>query len=225
MSVRFGFPPVLLVVLLLAGIPGLRPATAQAVPHLKPEPGRLLVANRGMRDPRFAQAVILMVKYQEEGALGLIINQPTEVTLAELLPEVEELRTREDRVYLGGPVAKDGMMFLLRSESEPADAKHVFADIYVSPSRELFDKMVVEDGARFRSYIGYAGWAPGQLESELRREDWHVIPGNPDVVFSERPNTVWEKLIKQTEVLFADAMQRLRPPPHSTPWPSALRLR
>ena len=77
--------------------------------------------------------------------------------------------------------------------------------------------MVVEDGVRLRSYIGYAGWAPGQLENELQREDWHVIPGNPDMVFSERPDTVWEKLIKQTEVLFADAMQRLRPSARSTP--------
>ncbi len=160
-----------------------------------------------MRDPRFAKSVILMVRYEEEGALGLIINQPTDVLLADLLPDVEKLKDRDDRVYLGGPVAKNGMMFLMRSDAPPADTQRIFADVYVSSSRERFDEVIVQDEARFRSYVGYAGWAPGQLESELRRDDWHVLPGEADMVFGEHPDSIWKTLIEQTEFLFASARE------------------
>ena len=215
--VRHGVLPVFLFLLQLAGVPYLSPAAAQNVPQPAPKPGRFLVAGRRMGDPRFARSVILMVRYEDEGALGLIINKPSEITLAKLLPEMAGLKTPNDLVYRGGPVARDGMMFLLRSESMPEQAQHVFADIYVSPSRKLFDKMVVEDDVRLRSYIGYAGWAAGQLESELRREDWHVVPADPDTVFTERPDTLWKTLIEQTEVLFARVLPRLPPPMHARP--------
>ena len=193
----------LILFLLTAAVPLARQAAAQGAPGVKLEAGRLLVASRKMRDPRFAKSVILILRYEEQGALGLIVNQPTVVLLADLLPEVKDLKERGDRVYLGGPVDKNGMMFLLRSDSPPADARRIFADVYVGAGRERFDEVIVQDGARFRSYVGYAGWAPGQLEGELKREDWHVLPGDADVVFSGAPEGVWDKLIKKTEVFFA----------------------
>ena len=193
----------LILFLLTAVVPLARQAAAQGSPGVKLEAGRLLVASRKMRDPRFAKSVILILRYEEQGALGLIVNQPTVVLLADLLPEVKDLKERGDRVYLGGPVDKNGMMFLLRSDSPPADARRIFADVYVGAGRERFDEVIVQDGARFRSYVGYAGWAPGQLEGELKREDWHVLPGDADVVFSSSPEGVWDNLIKKTEVFFA----------------------
>jgi putative transcriptional regulator len=204
--VRRGSLAVLLILFLLAAIlPHARPAAAQNAPRTKLQPGSFLVASRKMRDPRFAKSVILIVRYEEKGALGLIVNQPTEVLLADLLPNVEKLKDRDDRVYLGGPVAKNGMMFLMRSDAAPADTQRIFADVYVSSSRERFNEVIVQDEARFRSYVGYAGWAPGQLESELRRHDWHVLPGKADAVFSEHPDGIWKTLIEQTEFLFASA--------------------
>ena len=170
---------------------------------MKPAAGRFLVANRRMRDPRFVKSVILLVRYGEKGALGLIVNQPSGVKLAELLPEAEQLKDRDDTVYIGGPVAQDGMMMLLRAETEPEGAEHIFADVYVSPSRDVLDRLVANGADNFRSYVGYAGWAPGQLDHELERQDWHVTPGDADVVFSPAPASVWDKLIKQTDVLFA----------------------
>jgi putative transcriptional regulator len=186
--------------------------------RVKLEPGRFLVASRKMRDPRFAETVILIVRYEDKGALGLIVNQPTVALLSDLLPEVEELKERDDRVYLGGPVAKNGMMFLLRSDNPPADSQLIFADVYVSSSRERFDEVIVQDQARFRSYVGYAGWAPGQLEGELRREDWHVLPGDADVVFSSSPEGIWGKLIKKTEVIFASLRWYAGQLPSSRGW-------
>lgn len=176
---------------------------AQRLGEMKPAAGRLLVANRQMRDPRFAESVILLVRYGEEGALGVIINRPSKVKLAELLPDAAQLKDRPDPVYIGGPVARDGMMLLLRSEEKPEGAKHVFADVYVSPSREVLDRLVAADDRNFRAYVGYAGWAAGQLEYELERQDWHVLPGDADMVFAEDTESVWDKLIQQTEMLFA----------------------
>ena len=181
---------------------------AQSSNGMEPAVGHLLIAARGMRDPRFAKSVILLIRYEDKGALGLIVNKPSATKLADLLPEAEELKDRKDPVYVGGPVARDGMMLMLRSENPPDEANHVFADIYVSPSRNVLDELVAEDNRDFRTYIGYAGWAAGQLESELERQGWHVLPSDPDMVFAEEPESVWDTLIEQTEVLFA----RLRQP-------------
>ena len=180
---------------------------AQQFSGMKPAVGRLLIADRGMRDPRFAKSVILLIRYEEKGALGLIVNKPSDVKLADLLPDAEELKDRDDPVYVGGPVARDGMMLMLRSEEPPGEANHVLADIYVSPSRDLLDRLVAEGDRRFRTYVGYAGWAPGQLEGELKRGDWHVLPSDPEMVFAAEPESVWDELIKQTEVLFAGLRQ------------------
>lgn len=184
---------------------------AQQFSGMKPAVGRLLVADRGMRDPRFAKSVILLIRYEDKGALGLIVNKPSDTRLAELLPDAEELEGRDDPVYIGGPVARDGMMLMLRSEDPPEEANHVFADIYVSPSRDVLDRLIAEGDSNFRTYVGYAGWAPGQLEGEIERGDWHVLPSDPEMVFAVEPNSVWDELIKQTEVLFAGLRQ---PQPH-----------
>lgn len=180
---------------------------AQQSMGMEPAVGRLLVADRRMRDPRFAKSVILLIRYEEKGALGLIVNKPSDTKLADLLPEAEELKDREDPVYVGGPVARDGMMLMLRSDDPPDQANHVFADIYVSPSRDVLDQLIAADNRDFRTYIGYAGWAAGQLESEIERQDWHVLPSDPDMVFAEEPESVWDTLIEQTEVLFARLRQ------------------
>jgi len=202
-------PPTLALALLLGlalGLPG--PLNAQRLGEMEPAVGRLLVANKRMRDPRFFHSVILLVKFDaEKGALGVIVNQPSRVKLAELLPEAEELKDRDDPVFNGGPVARDGMMILLRSDTEPEGAERIFGDIYVSPSREVLDRLVAAGDRSFRTYIGYAGWAPGQLESELERKDWHVLRGDPEMVFAEETDSVWDKLIKQTEMLFAGLRQ------------------
>ena len=179
---------------------------------MKPAAGRFLVANRRMRDPRFVKSVILLVSYGAKGAMGLIVNQPSGVKLAELLPEADQLKDRGDTVYIGGPVAQDGIMLLLRAETEPEGAEHVFADVYVSPDRDVLDRLVARDSGNFRSYVGYSGWAPGQLDHELERRDWHVTPGDADLVFSPVPASVWDKLIKQTDMLFAAGAGPLFPP-------------
>ena len=98
--------------------------------------GMFLIASRGLSDPNFSESVVLLLEYDAKGALGLIVNRPTDVPLTDLLPEVEELKERSDVVYVGGPVSKNRIVLLMRSEQHPRESGRVFADTYVSSSME-----------------------------------------------------------------------------------------
>jgi putative AlgH/UPF0301 family transcriptional regulator len=89
------------------------------------------------------------------------------------------------------------LFLLVRSADEPEDSRRVLEDVFVSQSRELLEQLAGEnDGTDpFRLYVGYAGWAPGQLDHEVARGDWHVVAADGDAVFSERPKEIWNRLI------------------------------
>jgi putative transcriptional regulator len=157
--------------------------------------GKLLVAQRQLKDPNFSRTVVLLLHYDGHGATGLIINRPSEVKLAELLPEMEELKGRKDPAYFGGPVDGGGLFLLARSELKLEEASSVVDGVWVSRSRDLLERLLADDGKRsFRVYVGYAGWAPHQLDAEIERGDWHVTTATADDVFDDRPDDVWFRL-------------------------------
>lgn len=163
-----------------------------------PEPatGRFLIATRQLTAPTFARSVVLLVAYGTQGAVGLIINRPTQLALGSLVPDEESLRERPDRVHVGGPVAHGAVMLLIRAEAPPANAERVLGDVWVSRSATALRQAVAAglDARRLRAYVGYAGWAAGQLDAEIARGDWHVAPGEADLVFSDSPDEVWPQL-------------------------------
>ena len=161
--------------------------------------GMFLVAGRGLGDPNFSRSVVLLLEYDAKGALGLIVNRPTEVQLNDLLPDVEELKERADIVYLGGPVSKNQIVVLMRSDQHPPHAGRVFADTYVSSSMETLKQAVSmsRDGGTFRAFVGYAGWGPGQLDQEVSRADWHVSPAEEAIVFERASDEIWPELIEK----------------------------
>jgi putative transcriptional regulator len=158
--------------------------------------GKFLVASRSLRDPNFAETVILLVDYDAGGALGVVVNRPTEVALIEALPEVGELRRRKDVVYLGGPVARDRMLLLVRAREQPPQSLRVFDRVFASGSLDALRKSMAR-GDAIRAYAGYTGWGPGQLDMEVARGDWFIGPADSDAVFAERPATVWDTLIER----------------------------
>jgi putative transcriptional regulator len=171
-------------------------------------PGKLLVAHRDLPDPNFAETVILVMHYDETGAMGLIINRQTTVPLKRALREFVSAQERSDPVYLGGPVSRTGARALARSATAPAEARHIFADIYVVTGKESLEALLgsAKSGPQtLRVYFGYAGWAPGQLESEIDAGMWHVLGGDPAVVFDLDPASVWSRMIERTEVHVAHA--------------------
>ncbi|MDE2148465.1 MAG: YqgE/AlgH family protein [Gammaproteobacteria bacterium] len=171
-------------------------------PGVVPGVGRFLVANRQVPGG-FAHSVILLVEVNQVGALGLVVNRPTQLRLAGLLPRVDELKGRQDPVYLGGPVAIDHLTLLIRSKAAPPDAVRVLGDVYVSASLETLRAVAgkASAGDRFRAYVGYAGWAPGQLGFEIARGDWLVVPANADDVFADDADGLWRQLIHQQDYI------------------------
>lgn len=147
----------------------------------------------------FSQSVILLIDAGPDGALGVIVNRPTTLLLAKLLPDVDEIRGRGDPVYLGGPVSPDHLMLLIRSKTAPPDATHVAGNVYASGSLKTLRAVAGKKSGRatFRAYVGYAGWAPGQLDSEIARGDWLVVPSDEDSVFTKDPSELWHKLIRE----------------------------
>ncbi len=168
--------------------------------------GKFLVASRSLRDPNFAKTVVLLTDYSDQGAMGLIINRATDVRLAEVLPETEGLENSSDTIYIGGPVARRGMMLLIRSDESPKNARRVLDGLYLSSRRSVLETMTSEGaGDSFRVYSGHSGWGPGQLEGETEQGAWHVFPGDIPTVFDPNLSDVWKRLIDQTTMRFASA--------------------
>ena len=157
--------------------------------------GKFLVASRSLHDPNFSETVILLVEYDRDGgAIGVVVNRPTAVALVDALPEVRELRKRKDVIYLGGPVALDRMLLLVRARQQPPQSQRVFDRVFASGSLDALRRSMAR-GDAIRAYAGYAGWGPGQLDMEVSRGDWFIGPADSDAVFTERPTTVWGDLV------------------------------
>ena len=172
------------------------PRHLPAADDLAPAAGRFLVADRGMGDPRFARTVILLVDYSADGALGLIVNRPTLMSLAHAFPDRGSDAGKRGVLWFGGPVAMNSASMLLDTTRQPEGARRVFSSVHYSNSRELLDSMLGSDpDSRFRVYSGYAGWSPGQLDSELARGDWRVKEARVEQVFPKDGEGLWRLLI------------------------------
>lgn len=175
------------------GVPGSREELAK---------GKFLVAGRRLRDPNFSETVVLLIEYGPEGAMGLVINRPSNVKLSTVFPDVKELKQRKDTVYVGGPVAVNQMLMLIRSTQTPAASTPVIKNVYMSASWKLLEGLLKKEGAeqQFRLYAGYAGWAPSQLDFERTRGDWHVLKADADSVFALEPKALWQELIRRATI-------------------------
>ena len=175
-------------------------------PERKLSAGKFLVASPGLRDPGFAKTVVLLTDYSDQGAVGLIINRATDVRLAAVLPETNGLKDRSDTIYVGGPVARRGIMLLIRADQPPENATLVLDGLYVSSNRTMLETMLSEaDSNRFRVYSGHSGWGPGQLVDEMEQGAWHVFPADASTVFDPNVSDVWQRLIDHTQMRFASA--------------------
>lgn len=178
------------------------------VPHLKEAEsapakgfnlfkGKFLVAAGNMRDPRFAKSVVLLTYYGASGASGIIINHPSEVKLSDVMPDVGG-GGGAVKVYFGGPVEIGRMMLLVRAADAPEESVRVFADVYVSTSVALLERLLKDKDApkTFRVYAGYAGWVSGQLEREVMKGVWQIVDGEAEAVFAKEPLSLWPGLIR-----------------------------
>jgi putative transcriptional regulator len=173
--------------------------------------GNILVASEKLGDPNFAESVVLIVHYDEDdGTVGVIINRRTEVPLSRIFPKAKH--ATQDPVYMGGPVAITAIQGLLRLPDKTDQATHVMADIFVTGAKDLIEKSIASrlDPSKFRVYLGYAGWAPGQLEAEIQLGAWSVVNPDPKIVFDADPDSLWSRLIQESHMQTASLARRLQ---------------
>ena len=166
--------------------------------------GKLLVASRSLGDPDFAQTVVLLVRYDEKGVLGLVLNRRTDVPLSQVL-DLKAAKDRSDPVYLGGPVERSIVFALYKSPVKMEKAENIFAGVYLISSKDLFKKIlsVRPDPNVFHVYLGYAGWTPDQLRNEVHLGAWYIFPADASTVFNSAPDSLWLQMIQKTELQWA----------------------
>lgn len=159
--------------------------------------GKLLVASQQLRDPNFARSVVLMLEHSEQGALGVVLNQPSPKSIEHVWESMDaEPVSCDQPVYLGGPVP--GPLIALH-RSEPLGERCVLPGLYMSVQRDVIDQLVRQADEPLRLYSGHSGWGDGQLEGELELGGWHTVEAKIDDVFADLQDidSLWQRVLKR----------------------------
>jgi putative transcriptional regulator len=154
----------------------------------------LLVASPGLYDPNFRKTVVLMAEHNEEGALGLVLNHPAEVTVHETVPPLAAATGPDDLLFIGGPVQPTDVVIL----AHLADAQRLDLPIMngIGILTGILEDDILEDARAVRVFAGYSGWGPGQLEYELEEDSWLTLPALPSDAFAD-PEQLWADVVRR----------------------------
>ncbi len=155
--------------------------------------GQFLIASPHLRDPNFAQSVVLLLEHHEEGALGMIINRESHISLRDVWTGMNHESCPCDLcLSIGGPV--QGPMICLHGHPQYAESE-IVPGVYVATEQELLGSLVTQDLQPFRFFTGYSGWGPGQLEGEIESGGWLKAHGTAEHVFSQDFTKVWHDVL------------------------------
>jgi putative transcriptional regulator len=160
-----------------------------------PSKGMLLVATPPLADPNFDRTVVLVLEHGDGGAIGLVLNRPSETPVADALPGWEDLAAEPATVFAGGPVSTDAAIALGAARHTGAGGgwEPLVGDVgTIDLHRDPDD--IAGDIAAVRIFAGYAGWGPGQLESELEANAWLVVPAWPEDAIGD-PDDLWRRVL------------------------------
>ena len=175
-------------VLLLSGSSW--PASA---PDAKPPTAILLIARDDLPDSDFTDSIVLVMNNLGPAPVGVIINRPMWIPVSRLYPDLKRLAQVRDKVYFGGPVEFGSVWFLFRSTTPPEHAIQACDGVYLSADRKLLLQLLGRDKPMdgLRIFVGHAGWAPGQLEAEIDRDDWTLQRAEVETIFSGKSEHPW----------------------------------
>jgi len=168
--------------------------------------GQFLIAAKHLRDNNFFKAVVLMLEHSDEGAMGVVINHPMDVSVSSALSKHFEMSRAGQCLLAGGPVEENALLILHNSCDYDQEHDAIVPGVFVGTSPDVFERVVEssleehdDDSTNefeFRIYAGYSGWGAGQLEQEMGRGDWFSVPASADFVFEREPYEVWEDALK-----------------------------
>ena len=161
--------------------------------------GSLLIAAPQLLDPNFRRTVLLVADHDDEGALGVVLNRPSGMTVADAAPDLDPMVDPDTPIFAGGPVQPTSGVVLAEV---PELGDPVVGDVLLVPDLAALAD-VVDSAVRIRVFAGYAGWGPGQLDEELEREDWIVEPALPDDLFRNDVDALWTGVLERKGGQFA----------------------
>ena len=161
--------------------------------------GKLLLASPILVDPNFRRTVVLITEHSDEGAMGLVLNRPSEAAVGDAVPELSWLADDPDdeAVYMGGPVTPGGVMVLAEFKETDASTINVFANVGFVPGDVEDVEAFAANLGRRRIFAGHAGWGSGQLEAEMKEDSWIVEDAVPDDVFYFDPDELWSAVLRR----------------------------
>ena len=167
-----------------------------------PAKGSLLIATGNIDDPRFQKSVILLLQHGEEGTVGLIINKPLPIPVQHAVPGFPGDVSEEQPLFYGGPVGPQTSWVLFAGDEQPEGSVQILPGIFVANAEQFPAAGALKlEADQLKVLIGYAGWAPGQLEKELAKDDWKVSPARAAEIFDADPGSLWKYLSGQGAVL------------------------
>jgi putative transcriptional regulator len=163
-----------------------------------PTGGRLLLAGPGLEDPNFRRTVVFMIEHTDDGALGVVLNRPSEIELSEAIPQWADLAAQPSSVFVGGPVEQGAVLGLghVVADDAPDGVTPINAGIAVL-DLEADPMHLLGDVSGVRLFTGYAGWGPGQLDGEIAMGGWLILDAEPGDVTTTDPDDLWRAVLRR----------------------------
>jgi putative transcriptional regulator len=160
--------------------------------------GSLLIASPELPDPVFARSVVLVLRHDDQGTIGVMLNRPTNLVPATIFPDLEDgIGSYAGHLYRGGPIAPTRLLYIVRGlAAATVNGPEVLDKVFLSiDDSSLADMTRLADGTNdLRLYAGHAAWVPGQLQNEINAGGWEILPGTPELVFHDDPGSLWTEL-------------------------------
>jgi len=173
--------------------------------------GHLLIAGPTLQDPNFWRTVVLVIEHSDSGALGLVLNRPSDSTVGETVPQLAEITDSEEEVLVGGPVGQSAVIVLADFEDPDEAAMIAFENVGVLGHSQA-DQPLGSGLRRARIFAGHSGWGPGQLDGELERGDWILEPARYSDAFNQDPAQLWSAVLERKGGSYA-LVARMPPDP------------
>jgi putative transcriptional regulator len=168
----------------------------------------ILIAHPAFRDQDYRQTVLIAAPAPNGGHVGVILNRPTRRSLGSLFPEHEPSKKVLDPVYYGGPFSRGALVALVKADHSPgAGAVPLMKDLYLAFRANTIDHVIETTPNEARYFVGYVGWRPGELKSEIDRGLWSVLNADVDMVFRKDTEGMWEELLQSTRRIRAESIQ------------------
>ncbi len=165
------------------------------IPVIQPSKGKILIAEPFLKGPYFSRSIVLLTEYGKQGAVGFVLNKPSNVYPDEV---IDDLTTFKGELFIGGPVASDTLHFIHTLGEKLPGSVQITENIYWSGDFDTLKDFINNDIANYKHvkfFAGYSGWSPGQLEAEIKEKSWIVTEVNDAVIMDDNIDNVWEQIL------------------------------